>query len=79
MNIEQMHEACLLIEILGTKVKDQIGKIVIDNLISEYKGVFLNPENATIDNTERRYAWLHRNLNEFNVKYKAVFPHYWGI
>lgn len=74
-----MQEACILVEALGMKFRDEIVGLISKVVINPYNDEFSKSENAKLDVIERRYPWIQRKLKDIDAKYQGVFPHYWGI
>eukprot|EP00828_Plagiopyla_frontata_P010156 TRINITY_DN1532_c0_g1_i3.p1 TRINITY_DN1532_c0_g1~~TRINITY_DN1532_c0_g1_i3.p1 ORF type:complete len:676 (-),score=86.16 TRINITY_DN1532_c0_g1_i3:49-1836(-) len=76
---EQLQDACMVVEAIGMEFKNQIVKRMCDILLRPYEDVFLQPENCQLEQTERRYSWLWRQLKEFDMNFSGIFPQYWGM
>lgn len=76
---QSLSEACDVVEVLGQGFKNEIVKKVCGLLLKPYSETFQTNENASLENTERRYGWLLRSLKEFEGQYAGIFPEYWGM
>ena len=47
--------------------------------LKSYSSAFSRSENQSLDQHERRFAWLWRDLDDFEKKWAGVFPEYWGM
>lgn len=74
-----MQEACAAVETMGIKFKNELIKRVCKFVVDPYHELFQQTENNNLENTERRYAWLVRSIKDFDQKFPAVFPEYWGV
>jgi vacuolar protein sorting-associated protein 53 len=54
-------------------------KKICTSTIRPYQDLYSHAENSSLENTEKRYGWLWRNLKEFDNKYGKIFPEYWGM
>ncbi|XP_050427138.1 vacuolar protein sorting-associated protein 53 homolog isoform X3 [Adelges cooleyi] len=76
----QMAEACLVVSILESKVKDELLEWFINLQLSEYTHLFDNVEDvAWLDNINRRYAWFKRQFLQIEETCRAIFPVQWEL
>ena len=78
-NTENLNHMCKVAEIIGSKFQYEFISSICKRFITPYQEVFSNSQNSTLENTERRYGWLARNLKDFVNIYDSVIPRYWGI
>lgn len=71
--------ACHVIEVLVEKYFRKFIETFCQMVLAPYQQMYSQQENATLENTERRYGWIKRKMDEFEGKFGQVFPEYWGI
>ena len=76
---EVIKEAGLLVESTGVEFREEITRMVIQNILNPYKELFSKRDTKNIESIEKRYIWFTRQYNEFKGKLAKVFPHYWGL
>ena len=76
---QNLAEACDVVEVLGPAFKNEIVKKVCSLILKPYNETFQSNENASLENTERRYGWLLRSLKEYEQQFSSIFPEYWGM
>lgn len=73
-----LRDACLVANILDPRIKQDIIKKFIKQHLSEYLVLFQeNQDVAWLDKIDRRYAWIKRQLVDYEEKYGRMFPHEW--
>ncbi|XP_032705260.1 vacuolar protein sorting-associated protein 53 homolog isoform X2 [Lontra canadensis] len=73
-----LRDACLVANILDPRIKQEIIKKFIKQHLSEYLVLFQeNQDVAWLDKIDRRYAWIKRQLVDYEEKYGRMFPHEW--
>lgn len=73
-----LRDACLVANILDPRVKQEIIKKFIKQHLSEYLVLFQeNQDVAWLDKIDRRYAWIKRQLVDYEEKYGRMFPREW--
>ncbi|KAF8980471.1 Vacuolar protein sorting-associated protein 53 [Entomortierella lignicola] len=79
-NISQLASACLVINILGEDVKQNLVEWYCKLQLRAYRSVFKpNEEVSALDNTSRRYAWLKRLLKIHDEEHAHIFPLEWDV
>ncbi|KAF2075222.1 hypothetical protein CYY_003483 [Polysphondylium violaceum] len=72
--------SCYVIDALGSEVKKDFLRWFCDIQLSGYKTAFgIGSEHYSLDSTERRFAWLNRQLKTFREEYALVFPPEWSM
>jgi len=72
--------SCYVIDALGNEVKKDFLRWFCDIQLSSYKNAFaFGSEYYSLDHTERRFAWLNRQLKIFREEYSSVFPPEWSM
>ncbi|XP_075417359.1 vacuolar protein sorting-associated protein 53 homolog [Tenrec ecaudatus] len=75
-----LRDACLVANILDPRVKQEIIKKFIKQHLSEYLVLFQeNQDVAWLDKIDRRYAWIKRQLVDYEEKYGRMFPREWSM
>uniref|UniRef100_A0A8C5KXP7 Vacuolar protein sorting-associated protein 53 homolog n=1 Tax=Jaculus jaculus TaxID=51337 RepID=A0A8C5KXP7_JACJA len=75
-----LRDACLVANILDTRIKQEIIKKFIKQHLSEYLVLFQeNQDVAWLDKIDRRYAWVKRQLVDYEEKYGRMFPREWHM
>ncbi|CAG8483524.1 16677_t:CDS:10 [Rhizophagus irregularis] len=73
-------DACLVVDIMGQDVKNQLINWYCERQLKEYKRIFRgSDEIASLDNTSRRYAWIKRVLKSFDEEQADIFPLHWNV
>ncbi|XP_072496002.1 vacuolar protein sorting-associated protein 53 homolog isoform X2 [Notamacropus eugenii] len=73
-----LRDACLVANVLDPRIKQEIMKKFIKQHLSEYLVLFQeNQDVAWLDKIDRRYAWIKRQLVDYEEKYGRMFPHEW--
>ncbi|KAG0239768.1 Vacuolar protein sorting-associated protein 53 [Actinomortierella wolfii] len=79
-NVAQLANACLVIDILGEDVRQDLIEWYCNLQLRAYRSVFKsNEEVSQLDNTSRRYAWLKRLLKIHDDEHALIFPPAWDI
>uniref|UniRef100_A0A7S1XQR9 Vps53 N-terminal domain-containing protein n=1 Tax=Phaeomonas parva TaxID=124430 RepID=A0A7S1XQR9_9STRA len=79
-----LKEACLVVDALGAEArKTQVDKFCREQL-APYKKLFgrdtaPDPDAATLEQVERRFAWFKRLLRGIDDRFGAVFPEGWKV
>ncbi|XP_029467279.1 vacuolar protein sorting-associated protein 53 homolog isoform X2 [Rhinatrema bivittatum] len=73
-----LRDACLVANELDPRIKQEIIKKFIRQHLSEYLVLFQeNQDVAWLDKIDRRYAWIKRQLVDYEEKYGRMFPAEW--
>ncbi|XP_075445693.1 vacuolar protein sorting-associated protein 53 homolog [Ascaphus truei] len=73
-----LRDACLVANVLDARIKQEIIKKFIRQHLSEYLVLFQeNQDVAWLDKIDRRYAWIKRQLVDYEEKYSRMFPADW--
>ncbi|KAM8974951.1 vacuolar protein sorting-associated protein 53 homolog isoform 2-T2 [Pelodytes ibericus] len=73
-----LRDACLVANVLDARIKQEIIKKFIRQHLSEYLVLFQeNQDVAWLDKIDRRYAWIKRQLVDYEEKYGRMFPVDW--
>ncbi|CAL8361469.1 unnamed protein product [Merluccius merluccius] len=73
-----LRDACLVANVLDPRIRQEIIKKFIRQHLSEYRVLFEeNQDVAWLDKIDRRYAWLKRQLVDYEEKYGHMFPEEW--
>ncbi|KAG8002065.1 Vacuolar protein sorting-associated protein 53-like protein, partial [Nibea albiflora] len=73
-----LRDACLVANVLDPRIKQEIIKKFIRQHLSEYLVLFQeNQDVAWLDKIDRRYAWVKRQLLDYEEKYGRMFPEEW--
>ncbi|XP_048777650.2 vacuolar protein sorting-associated protein 53 homolog [Ostrea edulis] len=79
-NQRQLKEACLVVDVLDSKVKKDLLTWFVKLQLSEYLVLFGEKEEvAWLDKIDRRYAWIKRTLVDFEEKFGPLFPEVWEV
>ena len=77
---DQLHDACLVVDALGTEVQSRISERFCCDQLSEYDGIFRNGGGEdTLEAVERRYALWRRMLRRYEKTFASVFPSHWEV
>ncbi|KAM9800954.1 vacuolar protein sorting-associated protein 53 homolog [Neosynchiropus ocellatus] len=73
-----LRDACLVANVLDPRIKQEIIKKFLRQHLSEYLVLFQeNQDVAWLDKIDRRYAWIKRQLVDYEEKYGRMFPAEW--
>ncbi|KAG7282533.1 hypothetical protein CRUP_020248 [Coryphaenoides rupestris] len=73
-----LRDACLVANVLDPRIRQEIIKKFIRQHLAEYLVLFQeNQDVAWLDKIDRRYAWLKRQLVDYEEKYGQMFPEEW--
>uniref|UniRef100_A0A4W3IJ25 Vacuolar protein sorting-associated protein 53 homolog n=1 Tax=Callorhinchus milii TaxID=7868 RepID=A0A4W3IJ25_CALMI len=73
-----LRDACLVANVLDPRIKQEIIKKFTKQHLSEYLVLFQeNQDVAWLDKIDRRYAWIKRQLVDYEEKYGRMFPVDW--
>ncbi|CAG8457600.1 10592_t:CDS:10 [Funneliformis mosseae] len=73
-------DACLVIDIMGQDVKNNLINWYCEKQLGDYKRIFRGSEEiASLDNTSRRYAWIKRVLKIYDEVHADIFPLHWNV
>ena len=79
-NQQQLAEACLVVQVLPPRVKQELLQWFIQLQLSEYLVLFADSQEvAWLDNIDKRYAWVKRLLVDFEDTYAKLFPQNWFV
>ncbi|KAI9356191.1 Vps53-like protein [Zopfochytrium polystomum] len=79
-SIDQLNEGCLLVDVLGQDVREQLCTWYCDLQLKDYRSIFKqNPEVAGLDSVNRRYSWLKRLLKSHDEEHAPAFPPQWKM
>jgi vacuolar protein sorting-associated protein 53 len=79
LSAANMSAACEVIETLGDKYHRKFIESINDIILRPYQDQYSTPENGVLENTERRYGFIKRKMEEFNSKFDQIVPRSWGI
>eukprot|EP00878_Enallax_costatus_P033636 GHUV01037174.1.p1 GENE.GHUV01037174.1~~GHUV01037174.1.p1 ORF type:complete len:827 (+),score=323.16 GHUV01037174.1:597-3077(+) len=78
-NIERLGNACLVVNALGPKVRDQLMDWLCEREMTVYQTIFsMSGDAAKLDRFERRFAWFKQRLEERKEVW-GVFPASWRV
>ncbi|KAJ3083889.1 Vacuolar protein sorting-associated protein 53 [Rhizoclosmatium hyalinum] len=78
--VAQLSDACFVVQVLGADTQTELINWYCDVQLKEYKAIFRqNPEIASLDAVNRRYAWLKRLLKTHDDEHSPVFPPHWKV
>jgi hypothetical protein len=77
---EKLHNACLVVDELDPVVKEDLLKWFMRSQLEPYQVMFaLGKEGGSLDQTERRFAWLRRLFRTFDEHFATIFPKAWEV
>ncbi|GAX83739.1 hypothetical protein CEUSTIGMA_g11164.t1 [Chlamydomonas eustigma] len=78
-NLDRLANACLVVDALGAKVRDQLMDWLCDREVTIYTTIFsMSGETAKLDRFERRFMWFRSRLEEKKEQW-AIFPDAWKV
>jgi hypothetical protein len=74
-------DACLVIDALGDKVRNELIAQFVKQQISLYKMIYTGKgKKSNLDDVKKRYGWIRKLIDEkYQSIYSRVFPDYWCI
>lgn len=80
-DIKLIAEACLVVSLLDTEVRENLIKWFLDLQLTEYNALFKDTQvqMSSLNGVDKRYAWLKKHLLEFEEKYGFLFPPPWQM
>lgn len=79
-NPKELTEACLVVNVLDSKVKKDLLKWFVKLQLQEYLVLFQeNQDVAWLDKIDRRFAWVQRAVLGFEEKHGKIFPSDWEV
>ncbi|XP_046839737.1 vacuolar protein sorting-associated protein 53 homolog [Xenia sp. Carnegie-2017] len=73
-------EACLVVSVLDTKIKEDLINWFVNLQLQEYIQLFSDTQEVGwLDKIDRRYSWLKRSLVKFDEDFKETFPLDWNV
>ena len=73
-------DACLVVDALQLRVKEDVVNWFVDRQLSEYKSLFRDYDDISwLDKCDRRYAWLKRSFLEYEEDCARIFPEAWDM
>jgi hypothetical protein len=77
---DQLREACLVVDALGPEVQNKVRKKFIDTQLEAYTALFRRgTEDAALERTERRFAFIRKLLESNERFFLHVFPRNWCV
>ncbi|KAF4689504.1 Vacuolar protein sorting-associated protein 53 [Perkinsus olseni] len=73
--------ACETAAAIGKEVKDDVISMYCMRLLKEYQKLFSFPDGqySTLEDCDRRFAWLSRTLRRYNAEHREYFPSEWRV
>lgn len=80
-DIKLIAEACLVVSLLGNETQENLIKWYLDLQLTEYNALFQESQTqmSSLNNVDKRYAWLKKHLLEFEDKFGFLFPPPWQM
>lgn len=73
-------DTCLMVDALGTKVRQQILDNFVHRQLVPYEALFgTDKEHFSLDQVDRRWSWFKRLLKYIDSKFSSIFPSHWRI
>ena len=73
-------DACLVVDALQPRVKEDLVNWFVDRQLTEYKSLFREYDEVSwLDKCDRRYAWLKRCFLEYEEDCARIFPEHWNM
>jgi hypothetical protein len=76
---EAMSHAAKVIDVLGENYWRKFGQSINEIILKQYQEQYGNPENAILENTEKRFGFIKRKMEDFNDKFGKIIPIEWGM
>lgn len=68
-----------IVNVLGDVYFRKFVAELVRLILKQYEEQYGTPENAILENTERRYGFAKRKMEDFNRKYEQIIPKEWGV
>ena len=75
----EMGHASGVVEVLGENYWRKFAQAINQIILKQYEEQYGTPQNAVLENTERRFGFIKRKMEEFNDKFGRVVPKEWGM
>jgi vacuolar protein sorting-associated protein 53 len=75
----QISHAARVIEVLGENYWRKFGQAINSIILKQYEEQYGSPDNAVLENTERRFGFIKRKMEDFNERFGKVLPLEWGM
>eukprot|EP00871_Galdieria_phlegrea_P004541 jgi/Galph1/5088/GphlegSOOS_G3760.1 len=80
VSVNNLTAMCKIIDHISPECRNQIIEWYINSRLSAYEAVFgPGGEAASIEASEKRFAWLRRELRYFDEHWSNVFPSHWNL
>lgn len=80
LSVQDLAEACEVVSILNTNIKEDIINWFIDIQLEEYRHLFeSNVGDAWLDNLEKRFNWITQSLRHYDQNLRKIFPQDWNV
>lgn len=76
---EAIGHAAKVVEVLGENYWRKFGQAINDIILKQYQEQYGNAEAAILENTEKRFGFIKRKMEDFNQKFGKVLPAEWGM
>lgn len=80
-DVKLIAEACLVVSLLSHENREKLIKWLLELQLTEYIIIYTDsqPNMSSLDNVDKRYFWLKKNLLIFEEKYGFLFPPQWQM
>ncbi|KAL9644230.1 hypothetical protein ABK040_005691 [Willaertia magna] len=80
-NVQQfLSDACLAVDALGDSTRDQLISQFVRQQLDVYDMLFRDgKEDSKLDNIDKRYKWIKKQLKFYEERYSEIFPDYWSV
>lgn len=80
LNVQDLAEACEVVSILNTNIKEDIINWFVDLQLEEYRHLFQsNVGDSWLDNLEKRFNWITESLKHYEQNLRKIFPRDWNV
>jgi vacuolar protein sorting-associated protein 53 len=76
---DAISHAARVIEVLGENYWRKFGQSINEIILKQYQEQYGHPDNAILENTEKRFGFIKRKMEDFNEKFGKVVPTEWGM
>lgn len=79
-NLRSLSDACLVVDALGPATRQALLLEFTESQLAPYENLFgPQSDHFTLDEVDRRWAWIKRLVRSVDSKFATVCPPHWGV
>ena len=79
-NLRSLSDACLVVDALGPATRQALLLEFTESQLAPYETLFgPQSDHFTLDEVDRRWAWIKRLVRSVDSKFATVCPPHWGV